>query len=757
MPFSVWWQAYLTPPASAVKFAIKATLAMGLALYIALWCDLDRPYWALISAAFLQIRPMSGMVLEKGISQITGTVVGCLAGIAIMSLFVQSPTPALICLTAWIILCAYAASVTRNNASFGCIMAAVTAMLIVVITASAPTGLFAVAVARLSELALGAICATLVSALLWPIQVRDHLAGLADQVVNQAFLHGALRLDNSADIAALQATLTASLQPLTQLETDSQAARYEGPEGIGRLRASHVLTVRTARLLAILHALQQLLRSHGGELPTPTKRLIEDMASDLRHSAEDSGVAQARQRLQALRHRALQCMAADLDEGIAPDLDQAPDLASDQAPDQASDQAAGQTTARYGQSPSGPITSDPATTRTTESPEALLQRRIHLGLREALGHALVILDAREAIHTPGKRRLKAPALAFHRDHLEAALNGLRAGLVFALLAIVWRYTAWDNGQIAMLVGTLFSAFFATRDNPAAVAATFLKGMLAAVPSALLFGHVLLAQANDFVTLALVFMPPLFLGLLGAANPRLMGYCLAFTIGNILLTMPGNGMDFSIDGFLGRAIALLLGLSTVVMAFRLAPGLPTTIRKHRLVSATVNDLHGLHRRSFHEAESRFGGTMADRLLRLAQHDDSLPEERRYLFSLGLVGLDLGYASLNLRRRLGGRSDALDLALDDLAAALADDYGASARGHAPDRAREYGNRLLQTLEQQTNDSAEYRLMAGLIERLTMSLERQAARSRQARQAAPAVGVAGRQRTPDRQGAKAPGVDR
>ena len=76
------------------------------------------------------------------------------------------------------------------------------------------------------------------------------------------------------------------------------------------------------------------------------------------------------------------------------------------------------------------------------------------------------------------------------------------------------------------------------------------------------------------------MPPLFLGLLGAANPRLMGYCLAFTIGNILLTMPGNGMDFSIDGFLGRAIALLLGLSTVVMAFRLAPGLPTTIRKHR---------------------------------------------------------------------------------------------------------------------------------------------------------------------------------
>ncbi len=76
--------SYLTPSSQAVKFAVKATLAMLLALYIALWCDLERPYWALISAAFLQIRPMSGMVVEKGLSQIIGTVIGCAAGIVIM-------------------------------------------------------------------------------------------------------------------------------------------------------------------------------------------------------------------------------------------------------------------------------------------------------------------------------------------------------------------------------------------------------------------------------------------------------------------------------------------------------------------------------------------------------------------------------------------------------------------------------------------------------------------------------------------------
>ena len=199
---SAFLDAYLTPSASAVKFAIKATLAMFLALYLALWLDLDRPYWALISAAFLQIRPMSGMVVEKGLCQIGGTAIGAVAGIAIMALFVQARVPALIALTAWIMLCTYGSSLLRNNFSYGCIMAAVTAMLIVVIAGSNPASVFDVAVARLSELGLGAICATLVSSLLWPSRVSDHLAAQADNVVNQAFVQAAQRLEASDDEAA---------------------------------------------------------------------------------------------------------------------------------------------------------------------------------------------------------------------------------------------------------------------------------------------------------------------------------------------------------------------------------------------------------------------------------------------------------------------------------------------------------------------------------------------------------------------------
>lgn len=93
--------------------------------------------------------------------------------------------------------------------------------------------------------------------------------------------------------------------------------------------------------------------------------------------------------------------------------------------------------------------------------------------------------------------------------------------------------------------------------------------------------------------------------------------------------------------------------------------------------------------------------------------------------------LGYASLHLRRRLGEQATPIRQALDRFAAALADDYGASARGEPPEHMRATGEQLLEALEQHGNDPVEQRLTAGLIERLTMSLERQAERSRLARE--------------------------
>ncbi|MBP5979295.1 MAG: FUSC family protein [Halomonas sp.] len=661
-------QTYLMPNATAVKFAIKTTLAMMLALYIALFFDLERPYWALMSAAFLQIRPMSGMVIEKGICQLGGTFIGAVAGIIIMALFAQARVPALITLTLWIMLCTYVGSLWRNNYTYGCLMAAVTAMLIVVISSgSTPAGIFDIAVARLAELGLGAVCAMLVSSLLWPSHVGTHLATQADSVINEAFEHAALRLEASDDIASMQKALRGSLGPLTLLESDSQAARFEGPVGPGRVRATHVLTRRTLRFFANLQALHQLMHDHADRLDPQSLKLACQVAQGFRDAEHVKGVAKARKTLQALRH-----LVHENNE------------------------------------------------ETTLAP---LDRRLRLGLRESIGHAMVMLDAREAIASPGRYQLRSSPLAWHRDHLAAGINAVRSGIVFSLLAVFWIVTAWQSAMIAMMLGTLFSAFFASRDNPIAITMMFYKGMLAAIPSAFLFGHVLLSQANGFPLLALIFGTPLFLGLLGATNLATMGYCLAFTIFNILLTMPGNGMDFSFDSFANRVVAVVIGLSCVVMGFRLLPGLGTRLRRRRLIKAISNDIHELRRRSIRDAETRFSGHMADRLLHLAQHDDILPEEQRHLFILGLTGLDLGTATLRLRDRLDDAPHPLIReAHQNLLRTLAVGFEDSATGHPPQGIREAGKRLEDAIATYGDVPADRRvLLEGLIERLELSLER------------------------------------
>ena len=83
------------PDRRTLIFAIKGVISMALALYVAMFLNLERPYWALVSAVFLQIRPESGLVIEKGLCQIGGTLVGARAVIVILNWITHYPELAL--------------------------------------------------------------------------------------------------------------------------------------------------------------------------------------------------------------------------------------------------------------------------------------------------------------------------------------------------------------------------------------------------------------------------------------------------------------------------------------------------------------------------------------------------------------------------------------------------------------------------------------------------------------------------------------
>ena len=739
--------AFLRPSPFALKFATKGVLAMALALYAAFFFDLDRPYWALISAAFLQTRPMSGMVVEKGICQVTGTFVGTCVAVVIMGCFAQVPELALGSVTLWIGLCIYGASLTHNNLSYGCVMAAVACMIIVVLTSSAPDDFFSVALARLSELSLGALCAVVVSALVWPIRVRDHLGQLSDTAVNATFRYMALAFSMPLEadravnrdtagqsqghsqaqlkgqqrerMAMLEQMMT-GLDALNNLEIDAHSARYEGPQGKGRIRGVHLLTRRSMRLYATLKALHQLRHpeffvpsQNDDGKPTaqtmelnqaqnqeaerfsqPTQDLMQRLGAAFQSMADNQGTAQARKTLKELRGECLR-----LSRG--------------------------------------------------QRSITALEARLLFSLREVLGHALVILQAREVINHPGRHQLRQPSMSWHRDHGRAAIDALRAMAIFSATAIFWLATAWDNGAVAMLLGTLFSGIFVSRGDPAPIIPMVLKGLLLAVPSVLLFGNVMLSHAQHFVPFVIIFSIPLFLGLMGSVVPALAGIALPFVVFNILLVMPDNGMTFDVAYTLNRSLAAGIGLIVTIIGFRLIPVPGAGWDKRQLIRATASDIRELAERSTERLDSWFGGRMGDRLLRLARHEQTRSREQEArrsgenasgqpddaqqqvlgmpLLTLGLTGMDIGRGIGFVRRELGNDVPRpVQHALRELIHALADDYQRCARGESPTRMRAAGNRLCELIEQHhTMSRHKQALLAGWLTRVQLTLQSDALR--------------------------------
>lgn len=80
------FKAVFIPEKQALIFAVRGLIAVAASLFIAMYLNLERPYWALISAVFLQNRPESGLVIEKGLCQIAGTLIGGLFALIVLNL-----------------------------------------------------------------------------------------------------------------------------------------------------------------------------------------------------------------------------------------------------------------------------------------------------------------------------------------------------------------------------------------------------------------------------------------------------------------------------------------------------------------------------------------------------------------------------------------------------------------------------------------------------------------------------------------------
>src|ERR1700676_1344238 len=153
--------------APSLLFGLHLWAAVCLALFVAFWLELDNPFWAGTSAAIV-CQLQLGASLRKGWFRMIGTVVGATTIGVLTAGFSQDRIGFLGLLALWGGICAFAATVLRNFASYSAALAGYTAAIIAAdnlgATGGASPDVFLLAVTRASEICIGIACAGIVLA-----------------------------------------------------------------------------------------------------------------------------------------------------------------------------------------------------------------------------------------------------------------------------------------------------------------------------------------------------------------------------------------------------------------------------------------------------------------------------------------------------------------------------------------------------------------------------------------------------------------
>ncbi|MDW6004746.1 FUSC family protein [Vibrio mangrovi] len=668
------------PQRPAVIFATKGIIAMALSLYVAMYCQLDRPYWALVSAVFLQLRPESGLVIEKGISQITGTLVGGGVGILILDWLIPFPELALPALGLWLAITAYFSAMVRNpNAIYAYTMAGVTPILIVVLTMAQPASVisshtvFDIAQARMSELIVGSLCATFISLFFWPTHVKDSLHTFSRTVINQTLHYLVLELDESKTHQERHQSLDSILETLTQLNENTSAVQYEGPQGPGIFRAISLLNNKIMSLLAVIQIFGRLKRYHP-ELDSPfLNTVVQDIRQSVCQMREETDRQVCYQIAKTLRQKLLILK-----------------------------QSTGQTTP--------------------------LELRLVKTAMEMTADLTVVLTTYQAIFHREGTRLNAPKFQPHHDPWIGFSVALRTVSVFSISAALWIFTGSSAVIMMMILPVIFSMMMARL--PLNIVTIVLKRLtisaLVALCVTIFYALNILAQSSDdYILLLLVLAGPYFLGLLALANRQTLPYGLGFCIPFTILIRPGPDMStsFSIDFTLSSGLGIITGTYLLYWLFQIITGPGLKLIQKGVLKATVNDLKSLSATNREYEKTRFNARMTDRLLRSAV-GGSVPE-RQIMTDIILTGLNLGHVSLRIGRLLGSFGiDRQNSSYHDWQIVLAETYELAAQGKISEQFMCSSEQLLTELQAAKIGDENILMMQGMIQRIGLTFERTAA---------------------------------
>src|SRR6516165_4848750 len=166
-------------------FSVKTFASAMLALWIALRMGLDRPYWAM-ATVYIVAQPLAGAMRSKAAYRFYGTMLGAVACLTLIPNLVNAPVLLIAALSLWIGGCVYFAVLDRTPRSYVFLLAGYSVALIGFPLVDVPGTVWDVVLARVEEITLGIVCATIIGSIVFPVPLGPALTARLDKWMSDA-------------------------------------------------------------------------------------------------------------------------------------------------------------------------------------------------------------------------------------------------------------------------------------------------------------------------------------------------------------------------------------------------------------------------------------------------------------------------------------------------------------------------------------------------------------------------------------------
>lgn len=597
-------------------FALKTYAAAMLALFLAFWIDLPRPYWAL-GTVYITSQVLAGATRSKAIYRLCGTGLGAVMSVVLVPNLVNEPVLLSLAVALWVALCLYVSLLDRTPASYLPMLAGYTAALIGFPAVDDPGAIFDTAVARAEEISLGILCASLVATLVLPQSAAPTIVARLDLWLAEAraWTLAALRgtRNPQADAASHRLRLASDALALDAL---GLALRNEASGAERAAAAFAPLRQHMLMVLPIVAALTDRVAAleRAGALSTRVRALLSDLALWLSAEDDPEGAARLRERI------------ADIDP---------------------------------------PLDRDPSWTALLLASLAARLRDV-IDLRQDLRILRGHLAAGTAPDTPLAFAYTARATRIrHRDHGLAAFSAFGVFVGLLVCCAIWIATGWPDGSAAPMMGAVACCLFAAQDDPAPQILGFTNSALVGAVAAGIYLFAVLPLATSFEMLALALAPALILCGLAMTQPRTTPMGMGAALNGATLLALQNGYSGEFAPFANGVIASVVGMWIGAVVTRLIRSVGASWSARRLVR--------INRRSLAAAASGGGAghglelaaLMLDRVGLIAPRLATVPAEEAEalgdLLADVRVGINLVEVRRVRRRLTGGARTTIDEAL------------------------------------------------------------------------------------------------